>query len=75
MNPSIKKGDKSKCGNYRGIRLVSVGRKLFSKIIVFRHGDTVDKLLREEQLGFRKGRGGVDQIFPLKLVIEKYLPH
>ena len=39
----------------------------------FRLGDAVDKVLREEQCGFRKGRGCVDQVFALRLIIEKSL--
>jgi hypothetical protein len=31
------------------------------------------RVLREEQYGFRKGRGLIDQIFALRLVIEKCL--
>ena len=60
-------------GNYRGISLVSVGSKLLSNMILFRLRDAVDKVLREEQCGFRKGRGCVDQIFTLRLIIEKCL--
>ena len=71
IKPLYKKGDKSECGNYRGISLVSVGSKLLSNMILFRLRDAVDKVLREEQCGFRKGRGCVDQIFTLRLIIEK----
>ena len=35
--------------------LVSVGSKLLSNMILFRLRDAVDKILREEQRGFRKG--------------------
>ena len=42
-------------------------------MIVFRMRDTVDKVLREAQCGFRKGRGCVDQIIIVRLIIEKYL--
>ena len=73
IQPLYKKGDKSECGNYLGISLVFVGKKLLSNMILFRLRDAVDKVLREEQCGFRKGRGCVDQIFTLRLIIEKGL--
>ena len=60
-----KKGDKSECRNCQGISLVSVGSKLLGNIIPFRVRDAVDKVLREEQCGFRNGRGYVNQIFSL----------
>ena len=72
IKPLYKKGDKSECRNYRGISLVSVGSKLLSNMILFRLRDAVDKVLREEQCGFRKGRGCVDQVFTLRLIIEKF---
>ena len=74
IKPLYKKSDKSECRNYRGISLVSVGSKLLSNMILFRLRDAVDNVLREEQqCGFRKGRGCVDQIFTLILIIEKCL--
>ena len=39
---------------------------------VFRLIKTVDKVLREEQCGFRKGKGHVDQIFSIRLIVEKH---
>ena len=42
-------------------------------MILFRLRDAVDKVLREEQCSFRKGRGCVDQVFTLRLIIEKSL--
>ena len=63
--PLYKKGDKNKCGNYRGISLVSLGSKLRLNMILFVLRDAVDKVVREEKCGFRKSRGCVDQIFTL----------
>ena len=74
FKPLYKKGDtRVECRNYRGISLVSVGSKLLSNMILFRLRDAVDKVLREEQCGFRKGRGCVDHVFTLRLIIEKSL--
>jgi hypothetical protein len=73
IKPLYKKGDKSECGNYRGISLVSVASKLLSNMILFRLRYAVDKVLREEQCGIRKGRAHVDQIFTRMLIIEKCL--
>ena len=73
VKPLHKKGDKSECGNYRSISLVSLGSKLLSNMLIFRLRDAVDKVLREEQCCFRKGRGFIDQIFILRLIIEKCL--
>ena len=42
-------------------------------MILFRLREAVDKVLREEQCGFRKGRVCVDQVFTLRLIIEKSL--
>ena len=42
-------------------------------MILLRLIDAVDKVLREEQCGFRKGRGCVDRVFTLRLIIEKSL--
>ena len=66
-----KKGNRSECRNYRDISLVPVGSKLLSNMIFFRQRDAVDKVLRKEQCGFSKGKGCVNQIFTLRLIIEK----
>ena len=36
IEPLYKKGDKSECGDYQGIRLVSVGSTLISNMVLFR---------------------------------------
>ena len=66
-----KKGDLQCCDNWRGITLLSVPSKVFCKIILGRIDTAVDLKLREEQAGFRKGRGCIDQIFALRNIIEQ----
>ncbi|CAG2233652.1 unnamed protein product [Mytilus edulis] len=61
-----KKGALSDCNNWRGITLLSIPSKIMAKIIIQRIIDAIDKQLREEQAGFRKGRGCIDQIFALR---------
>ncbi|XP_065557819.1 uncharacterized protein LOC136025760 [Artemia franciscana] len=70
-----KKGDNSECGNYQGISMVSVGIELLSNMILFRLRDAVNKVMREEQCSFRKGRGSVDQILTHRLITEKCLSY
>ena len=69
--PLPKKGDLSDCGNWRGITLLSVPGKLFSRVLLNRMQDAVDQLLRQQQAGFRRGRSCIDQIFTLRQIIEK----
>ena len=51
------KGKRSECSNHRGISLLSVPGKVFASVILNRCKDSVDRVLREEQCGFRKSRG------------------
>ncbi|RXN12130.1 endonuclease-reverse transcriptase [Labeo rohita] len=66
-----KKGALSDCNNWRGITLLSVPSKILAKVIIQRISDAVDKSLRNEQAGFRRGRGCIDQIFALRNIIEQ----
>lgn len=69
--PIHKKGDKQECNNSRGISLLSTPGKVFTRILLNRIKESVDESLRENQSGFRKGRGCSDQIFFLRQLIEK----
>ncbi|GFR83126.1 endonuclease-reverse transcriptase [Elysia marginata] len=60
-----KKGDLGDCGNWRGIALLSLTSKIFCRIILKRTTSAVDKIIHEEQAGFRKGRLCIDHIFTL----------
>ena len=51
-----KKGNLNDCNNWRGITLLSAPGKIFCLILLQRLRDAIDKMLREEQAGFRRGR-------------------
>ena len=65
------KGEKQLCDNYRGISLLNVTSKIFSRIILNRIQQLIDRQLLEAQSGFRAQRSTIDQIFTLKLAMEK----
>ena len=66
-----KKGNISVCDNSRVIALVSIPSKVFFRIILNRIRMAVNQKIREEQAGFRAGRGGSDQIFTLRKNVEQ----
>ena len=65
-----KKGNLQLMCNFRGISLTSILAKVFNRIILNRIQDPVDKLLRNNQAGFRRGRSCAQQIHILRRVIE-----
>lgn len=69
--PIPKKGTLSDCNNWRGITLLSLPSKIFCKVIVKRLSLAVNEVLRQEQAGFRKGRGCTEHIFSLRNIIEQ----
>ncbi len=64
------KGSKSECSSYRGISLLSVPGKVHGRILTKRLMEVTEGKVSEEQGGFRKGRGCVDQIFAMKRLVE-----
>jgi hypothetical protein len=68
-----KKGNLQNCDNWRGITLLSIPSKIFCRILLRRIDSAIDSRLRQEQAGFRKGRGCIDQIFALRNIIEQCL--
>ncbi len=66
-----KKGDLSKCDNYRGISLLSTPGKVLNKVILNRLKHTVDAKLRDQQAGFRAERSCTDQIATLRIILEQ----
>ena len=69
--PTYKKGDVTKCENYRPISLLPHAYKILSKIIQDRIQRREVEILKEEQAGFRKGRGTTDHIFTFSKIVEK----
>lgn len=67
------KGSKEECKNYRGISLLSIPGKVHARVVTQRLQKITDDKIGEEQGGFRKGRGCVDQIASMRLLVEKYL--
>ena len=71
--PTHKKSSRRKCGNYRGISLLSIPDKLFARILSDRVRQLTYNRLLEEQAGFRAGRGCIDHIFVIRQLVEKHL--
>uniref|UniRef100_A0A671UC54 ribonuclease H n=1 Tax=Sparus aurata TaxID=8175 RepID=A0A671UC54_SPAAU len=68
--PLFKKGDQRVCANYRGITLLSLPGKVYSKVLERRVRPIVEPQIEEEQCGFCPGRGTTDQLFSLAGVLE-----
>jgi exonuclease III len=67
-----KKGDRSECGNSRGISLLDVAGKVLTRIMLSRLlTHFVDRIVPETQCGFRADRSTVDMFFVAKLLLEK----
>ena len=66
-----KKGDLSKFNSYRGISLMSVVAKQYNRMLLNRIRGPVDKLLRDNQNGFRQHRGTLEPILALRRLIEE----
>ena len=70
-----KKGNLQRCQNYRTISLISHPSKVMLKIILNKLKLQAEKIIAEEQAGFRAGRSTTQQIFNLLILCEKYLQH
>lgn len=71
--PLYKKGSRTAPGNYRPITLLSIVGKLFAKVLTTRLTNLAESegsdLLADEQGGFRRSRGTLDQVLILKETI------
>ena len=66
------KGDKTECGNYRGIWIVSHAGKVLLKVLARRLSDYCETngLLPEEQCGFRPDRSTTEPMFVVRRLQE-----
>ena len=65
------KGNRQDCNNYRGISLLSLAGKVFSRVLLPRLQVIANKILPESQCGFRTSRSTVDAVFSLRQIQEK----
>ena len=59
----------------RTISLISHPSKVMLKVILNRLKPQAEKIIVEEQAGFRAGRRATEQIFNLSILCDKYLQH
>ena len=69
--PIFKKGARNECSNHRGISLTPVITRLLASILRRRLLAARESTTREQQAGFRPGRGCIDHIFTLRQVLEQ----
>ncbi|KAK3521856.1 hypothetical protein QTP70_018587 [Hemibagrus guttatus] len=68
--PLFKKGDRRVRSNYRGITLLSLPGKVYSRVLERRVRLLVEPRIQEEQCGFRPSCGTLDQLYTLHRVLE-----
>ncbi|CAI9743510.1 Hypothetical predicted protein [Octopus vulgaris] len=66
-----RKGDRSECGNYRGISLLATAGKILARILNNRLRTLSERILPETQTGFSPSRSTTDMIFTLRQLQEK----
>jgi hypothetical protein len=69
--PLHKKGDKTKCENYRGISLLNSAYQVFARILLNRITSYVEENVGRYQCGFRTGRSTIEQLSVISQPIEK----
>ena len=70
-----KKGDLTRCTNYRGISLSQIASKIYTRFILNRIRPVIDKLLRPNQNGFRPGKSTSSHLLALRRIIEELCNH
>ncbi|KAK3559901.1 hypothetical protein QTP86_026426 [Hemibagrus guttatus] len=68
--PLFTKGDRRVCSNYRGITLLSLPGKVYSRVLERTVRPLVEPRIQEEQCGFQPSRGTLDQLYTLHRVLE-----
>ncbi|GAA6077119.1 gamma-aminobutyric acid receptor subunit alpha-2-like [Tachysurus ichikawai] len=66
-----RKGDRLVCSNHRGITLLSIPSKLFTRILLTRALPAIRSSRRPQQAGLMPNRSTIDQISTVRLLIEK----
>ena len=66
-----KKGDRTDCGNYRGISLLSIAGTIFARILLTKLSTHITTVVPETHCGFRGNWITADMIFCLRLLQER----
>jgi sorting nexin-29 len=69
--PIHKKGNKLECSIFLGISLLNAAYKIFTNVLARSMEPYVEEMLGEYQSGFRRGRSTTDNIFSLRIILEK----
>ena len=75
ITPIPKKGDLTITDNYRVISLTQVASKIYNCCLLNRVRPVIDKVLRPNQNGFRKGRSTTSHILALRRIVEELKNH
>nr|VZI41500.1 unnamed protein product [Spirometra erinaceieuropaei] len=68
-----RKGNRQLCDNHRGISLLNIAGKIFTRILLNRLNNHLEQgLLPESQCGFRRHRWTTDMIFAARQLHEKF---
>ena len=75
LTPIPKKGDLKKTDNYRGISLTQIAAKIYNRCLLNRIRPVIDRVLRTNQNGFRKGRSTTSHLLALRRIVEELKNH
>ena len=68
--PIPKKGNSHQMQNYRGITLMSIAAKIYNRMILDRIYKDINRKLRPNQAGFRRGMSCIEQINTIRRIME-----
>jgi hypothetical protein len=68
--PIHKRGDRDRCENYRGTALGNAANKILSNIILGKIKPYIEKVMGDNQNGFRDTRSVIENTFALKIINE-----
>ena len=70
--PLHKKGPRTECKNFRGLCILTIGYKIFVKVLYARLLPYYLEVVGEYQAGFCPSKSTIDNIFALRQISEKY---
>jgi len=68
-----KKPQATKCSDHHTVSLITHTAKIVAKILKRRIGKKIEDILREDQFGFRRGKGTRDATGMLRIISERTL--